>query len=76
MFLGHFHTIEAVMGRLGSMGIDPLLFFLERIERVKQDLDAEEKLLEVADMRSWHAKSRQRSSARPWTWPAVGTWRC
>ena len=47
VFLGHYHTIEAVMTRLGATGISPPMFFLERIERVKQDLDAEEKLLET-----------------------------
>ena len=48
VFLGHYHTIEAVMTRLGSTGISPPMFFLYRIERVKQDLDNKEKLLETA----------------------------
>ena len=47
VFLGHYLTIQAVMGRLGSTGISPPLFFLERIECVRQDLDAE-KLLKIA----------------------------
>ena len=31
VFLGHYHDIEAMLGRLGSMRIDPPMFFLERI---------------------------------------------
>ena len=42
VFLGHYHDIEAVLGRLGSTRINPPMFFLEQIERVKADLDAEE----------------------------------
>ena len=48
VFLGHYHDVEAVLGRLGSTCINPPMFFLERIECVKADLEAEEKLLEVA----------------------------
>ena len=46
------------MTRLGSMGISPPMFFLERIERVKQDLDAEEKLLEIAQSEVLARKKR------------------
>ena len=48
VFLGHYHNFEATMGMLVSTGIDPPMFFLERIESIRQDLDAKEKLLEVA----------------------------
>ena len=48
VFLGHYDDVEAVLGRLGSTPISPPMFFLERIEHAKADLDAEMKLLEVA----------------------------
>ena len=48
VFSGHYHDIEAVLGRLGSAPISPPLFFLERIERAKAYLETEMKLLMVA----------------------------
>ena len=48
VFLGHYHDVGTVLGRLGSAPIKPPFFFLERIEKAKGDLDAELKLLEVA----------------------------
>ena len=59
VFLGYYHTIEVVMVRLESTGINPPMFFLERIECVKQDLDAEEKLLEIArrEVTAWEERS-------------------
>ena len=46
--IGHYHDVEGVLKRLGSEPIKPPLFFLERIEKAKEDLDAELKLLEIA----------------------------
>ena len=48
VFLGHYHDVEGVLRRLGSEPIKAPLFFLEKIEKAKGDLDAELKLLEVA----------------------------
>ena len=48
VFIGHYHDVEGVLRRLGSEPILPPLFFLERIKKAKQDLEAEQKLLEIA----------------------------
>ena len=48
VFLGHYHDVEAVLRRLGSVPINPPMFFLERIEKARADLDSEMKQLEIA----------------------------
>ena len=45
VFLGHYHDVEGLLVRLGSAPIKPPLFFLERIEKARADLDSEIKLL-------------------------------
>ena len=44
VFLGYYTTMTAVLSRLGVETKPPLLF-LERIQKVKEDLEAEERLL-------------------------------
>ena len=58
VFLGHYHDVEAMLGRLGSAPISPPMFFLERIEKARADLDSEMQLLSVAHGRSGHPSSR------------------
>ena len=56
VFISYYHDVEGVLRRLGSEPILPPLFFLERIEKAKQDLEAEQKLLEIA---RWEVTARE-----------------
>ena len=42
-FLGHYHDVEGVMRRLGADPTPPPMFFLEKIQKSKQDLEREQR---------------------------------
>ena len=48
VFLGHYHDVEGVLRRLDLEPVLPPMFFLEKIEKVRQELETEQKLLEIA----------------------------
>ena len=47
-FLGHYHDVEGIMRRLGADPTPPPMFFLDKIQKAKEDLETEQRLLELA----------------------------